>query len=416
LAFSRGLDMSDPSNVTPLDNKRIAEALLRLNDSRPQSLENRRTKRRRASDMRPQKTWWAWQNYVPMGTVTIIAGTAGVGKSTILTRMAADWSRGIMHGDLEGEPINVLMAAGEDDFERQVVPRLIAAHADLGRIEEFYVEMDTHTVKGVETMFRLGDDLDDLRADIEDAGARVVILDPIISFMDGSPDRPKEVRMALDPVAKLAQELNVAIICVMHWRKGHGSIAEKLSGAHAWRDICRSYIAVARDKDTGYSIAQQDKNNYGPDGDSWAYDLTQAPVQVETGEVDSAGKPIMETQMFGVAMYLGPSMVTVDDLLAQEKRAKDGRSAADPVKDAILAYLTAASEPMSPAQIQDYLNNIDGEGVGFDLKQPALVGRLKRMVSKREIAQPQHGHYWRIQPFQPSSEAGQSGLDRADWY
>ncbi|WP_167726630.1 AAA family ATPase [Cryobacterium sp. TMT3-29-2] len=406
------------------DNKRIAELLGKVNDSRPDVGGNRRTKRRRASDMTPKKTWWAWQNYVPMGALTIIAGTAGVGKSTILTRMAADWSKGVMAGDLAGKPVNVLMAAGEDDFERQVVPRLTAAGADLTRIEDFVVEMDTTTVKGVETMFRLGDDLDSLRADIEDSGARIIILDPIISFMDGSPDRPKEVRMALDPVAKLAQELNVAIIAVMHWRKGHGSIAEKLSGAHAWRDICRSYIAVAREPGTNRTIAQQDKNNYGPDGDCWAYELTQAPVEVESGEWDEKGEPITETQLFGVAVYLGPSSTSVDDLLAQDKRTKDGRSAGDQIKDDILSFIMLAQEPVTPAQILEHMNNIDGEGVGYGMKQPALVSRLKRMVANHEIAQPTYGHYGRVvDPFAMPFESVQPAVnqppspsfDRDDW-
>lgn len=349
----------------------------------------------------PHKTWWAWQNYVPMGTVTIIAGTAGVGKSTILTRMAADWSKGLLDGDLKGEPTTVLMAAGEDDFGRQVVPKLMAAGADLERVEEFYVEMDSESAKGIQTMFQLGDDLDDLRADIEDSGAKVVILDPIISFMEGSPDRPKEVRQALDPVAKLAQELNVAIVCVMHWRKGHGSIAEKLSGAHAWRDICRSYIAVARDKQTGNTVAQQDKNNYGPDGDAWAYALTQAPVEVLTGEEDENGNPLTEQQHFGVAIYLGPSDVTVDDLLAREKRAADGRSTGDPVRDLIKRFLEDASEAQTTQQIREYVNNIDGDGIGHSQSVQNIVNKLSRMASNGDIERVSKGTYWKKIPRMP---------------
>jgi len=344
--------------------------------------------------MIPQKTWWAWKNYVPMGTVTIIAGTAGVGKSTILTRMAADWTRGILPGDLAGMPVSVLMAAGEDDFSRQVVPKLKAAGADLERVEEFYVEMDTSAGKGIQTMFQLGDDLDDLRADIEDSGARVVILDPIISFMDGSPDRPKEVRAALDPVAKLAQELNVAIVCVMHWRKGHGTIAEKLSGAHAWRDICRSYIAVAKDKQTGNTVAQQDKNNYGPDGDSWAYAMTQAPVDVFTGEYAEDGTPIMEPQDFGVAIYLGESDVSVDDLLAREKRANDGRSnTGDAARTAVIEFLTINPGPQKFADILAHVNRSEGDDVELGHGKTNLSNKLSRMAGAGEITKVGKGTY-----------------------
>ncbi|WP_166788537.1 AAA family ATPase [Cryobacterium sp. TMS1-13-1] len=397
------------------DNKRIAELLGKVND-KPRVADNRRTVRRKASDMMPRKTWWAWHNYVPMGALTIIAGTAGVGKSTILTRMAADWSNGAMAGDLAGKPVNVLMAAGEDDFERQVGPRLRAAGADLERIEEFIVEMDTTTVKGVETMFRLGDDLDSLRGDIEDSGARIVILDPIISFMDGSPDRPKEVRMALDPVAKLAQELNVAIIAVMHWRKGHGSIAEKLSGAHAWRDICRSYIAVARDKQTGYTIAQQDKNNYGPDGDCWAYAMTQAPVRVLTGEFDAHGVEQTVEQEFGVAIYLGPSDTSVDDLLAREKRAQDGRSTGDPVRDAILEFLKGTAQPQSVTDIREHVNSIDGAGIGHNQSVQNVVNKLMRMVKAGDIDRPMRGHYSFKSSASPfATPASSTGVNLDGW-
>ncbi|KXZ61389.1 hypothetical protein Mlaev_00648 [Microbacterium laevaniformans] len=393
--------MSDPVNITPLDTRRIFEQLGEVSADT-----NRRTRRRKASDMKPQKTWWAWDNYVPLGTVTIIAGTAGVGKSTILTRMAADWSRGAMEGDLYGKPTPVLMAAGEDDFQRQVVPKLIAANADLDLVEEFYVEMDTIDAHGVQTMFQLGDDLRDLREDIIDSGARVVILDPIISFMDGSPDRPKEVRAALDPVAKLAQELNVAIVCVMHWRKGHGSIAEKLSGAHAWRDICRSYIAVAKDRETGHTVAQQDKNNYGPDGDAWSYAMSICPVPVETGEYGADGAPVVEMQDFGVAIYMGPSTVTVDDLLAREKRANDGRSNGDPVRDLIIEFLDSVGES-TVEKIREHVNNFDGENVGFNQSVSNITNKLSRLIKYGEVIRTKRGHYARKtlpMPFAPSDD------------
>jgi len=45
--------------------------------------------------------------------------------------------------------------------------------------------------------------------------------DPILSSFENNPNSQADVRRALDPLAALARELNIAVVLVMHFKKGH---------------------------------------------------------------------------------------------------------------------------------------------------------------------------------------------------
>src|SRR5262245_53487860 len=77
---------------------------------------------------------WLWNRRIPMGLPSLIIGEEGVGKGTFTSWMVARATRGGLEGDLESEPVNVLIVGDEDAFEQIWVPRLYAADADMGRV------------------------------------------------------------------------------------------------------------------------------------------------------------------------------------------------------------------------------------------------------------------------------------------
>ena len=74
---------------------------------------------------------WLWEDKIPLGEITLLAGREGLGKSTIAYTLAAWITQGTMKGWFKGEPRDVIVIATEDSWEHTITPRLMAAGADL---------------------------------------------------------------------------------------------------------------------------------------------------------------------------------------------------------------------------------------------------------------------------------------------
>ncbi|TXP83596.1 AAA family ATPase, partial [Escherichia coli] len=141
-----------------VDERRTVTQPYLARDPAPPSLPHgssepgRRLVARNLADVQPEPTDWAWQGVIPLGTMTGIAGTAGIGKSTVVSWLTAAFTKGALDGDLKGEPATVLLAAGEDDTARQLKPRLQVAGADLSRVVEFVPEVRDASGSAFETM------------------------------------------------------------------------------------------------------------------------------------------------------------------------------------------------------------------------------------------------------------------------
>ncbi len=88
----------------------------------------------RASTFEMSAIQWLWPNRFALGKLGILAGLPDEGKGQVLCDMAARVTRGLDWPCGEGTaPLgNVLLLTAEDDPKDTVVPRLLAAGADLG--------------------------------------------------------------------------------------------------------------------------------------------------------------------------------------------------------------------------------------------------------------------------------------------
>ncbi|WP_129658580.1 AAA family ATPase [Rothia halotolerans] len=271
----------------------------------------------------PHRQRWLWapehQGVIPLATGTIAAGAGGEGKSTFMLDLAAQLTRGELPGDLYGTKHTVIIFGPEDDWPTVMVPRLIAAGADLARVAQVQAATITDSFTN-ERELRFPVDLDLLREAVDQTGARMVIIDPAPSLMDGDMNKVQDVRRSYEPLMALAQEKDLAIILINHFGKGAGSIGAKLSGSHAWRDLTRSYLAFASDPDSGERIMTQDKNNYGTGCGSWKFALESVDVPTDDGNAN-----------VGKVRFLGASDLTVSDLINRDvmtEADEDDRNAA----------------------------------------------------------------------------------------
>jgi len=240
-----------------------------------------------ASKVKVMKIDWLWYARFAKGAITLVEGGPEQGKSTILVDLAARVTRGeSFPGETETRsPANVVMLIAEDDIAATVVPRLIAAGADLSRV--FFLHA-TRDERGEVVPFHLTDDCIRLRLKCQEVGAAFIVVDPLVSFMGSRTGRTlntyndMEVRKALAPLKDLAEQLRASVAAIRHYRKGNATNAmEAGGGSVAFAALVRVIVAVLPDPndETRYLLAVA-KNNLVRKGDRPA--LSYAIVPAET--------------------------------------------------------------------------------------------------------------------------------------
>jgi hypothetical protein len=91
----------------------------------------------RASDLQPEKMDWVWPGRIPEGKLVLLGGPPGLGKSQLTAFMAATISKGGDWPCNEGSTTvgSVIFMSAEDGIEDTIIPRLMAAGANLDRVQ-----------------------------------------------------------------------------------------------------------------------------------------------------------------------------------------------------------------------------------------------------------------------------------------
>ena len=131
----------------------------------------------KASEITPKEVRWLWYPYIPFGKVTLLQGDPGDGKSKLMLSLAALLSKGtplpFADEDESGEPMTIIYQTTEDDADDTVVPRFNSAGGDGDRL--IFIKED-------EKSLTFGDDR--IREAVEKYNAKLLILDPMSSYMD----------------------------------------------------------------------------------------------------------------------------------------------------------------------------------------------------------------------------------------
>jgi len=165
---------------------------------------------------------WLWWPYIALGKISMVDGDPGIGKSLLLTQLAANLSKKeSLLPDQEGKPTFAtggphvtVMLSTEDGLEDTLKPRLEDAGADCSKIKVLTGWKDANDDVHAFSF----QDMPQLEKVLKAYDPRLVIIDPIQAYLGSGVDmhRANETRPLLDALRRLAEQYNCAIVCIRH--------------------------------------------------------------------------------------------------------------------------------------------------------------------------------------------------------
>jgi hypothetical protein len=245
----------------------------------------------RADGLKPESINWAWPNRFAFGKMAMIAGDPGLGKSTILIEIAARHSKGDEFPCGEGKAIlcETLYLTAEDGLRDTLIPRLMAAEADLTKIHFLTgTKVEGASADDAAAMFDITKDVPTLRQVFQDnADIKILIIDPLTAYL-GVGTKAKEntdVRRVLTPLVKLAEEFGVLLLANNHLNKNSGKALYRILDSIAFVALGRTVHLVVMDsdnKDNRKFIC--DKSNIGSKPLGLTYIIQKYWIPGEQGE------------------------------------------------------------------------------------------------------------------------------------
>lgn len=235
----------------------------------------------RAADVVPRPVEWLWRHWLVAGKLNMLAGAPGAGKTTLALKLAAivttggEWPDGT-RCERAGD---VLMWSSEDDPADTLVPRLYAMGADLQRIHFVHGISDSD---GRILPFDPARDVPLLAERINGmGGARLLIVDPLVSAVSGDSHRANDVRRDLQPLVDMAAAHGCAVLGISHFSKGSkgATPAERVIGSQAFVALARMVLLAAKDENAERRIFMRGKSNIAPDDGGYSYTIEQADAQ-----------------------------------------------------------------------------------------------------------------------------------------
>lgn len=250
-----------------------------------------------AADIKPEAIRWLWDGWLARGKFHIFAGQAGTGKTTIAIAIGSTISQGGRFPDGTRAPAgNILIWSGEDSAKDTLVPRLLAAGADMARVHFIGDVQHGEELRGF-------DPATDIRA-MFDAATRIgdislLIVDPVVNAVAGDSHKNGEVRRALQPLVDFGEKMGCAVLGISHFSKGTGGKdpLERVTGSLAFGALARIVLATAKitDGDSTRRIFCRAKSNIGVDHGGFEYDLHQKEIEGHNGLFSSYavwGQPV----------------------------------------------------------------------------------------------------------------------------
>lgn len=169
------------------------------------------------SEIKLESVKYVMKGRIPTRMTTGLIGDPDQGKTGVLCKVAADASRGQLAGDFAGQPVSVCICSAEDSPAHTLGPRLAAAGADMDRVHLMEFRDENQFARGV--MFP--DDVAAIRNRMQATGSRILIVDPLVAHLPPELNawRDQDIRRALGAMARLAEDLDAAVIFLAHLNK-----------------------------------------------------------------------------------------------------------------------------------------------------------------------------------------------------
>jgi hypothetical protein len=320
-----------------------------------------------ATGIRPEPIRWLWFGWLARGKLHVLAGAAGTGKTTIAMHFAACVSAGRPWPDGEiPKHGRVVIWTGEDDPADTLVPRLLAAGADLSRVS-FVGEVHGG---GERRLFDPAIDVPKLAtavAGLDDVA--LIIVDPLVSAASGDSHKNAETRRSLGPLVELAAKLDAALVGITHFSKGTQGRdpLERVTGSLAFGALARIVFGVVRMVEDGKPtrlIMMRVKSNIGPDDGGFEYRFSQVDVPEHPGVAASRVE-------WGRAVQ-GNARVIFAQAEPDDEEHVEARNAADWLVDLLIA---------GPLPVKDVRRH--GNDAGFAWRSLQRAAQRIGVKSKR---------------------------------
>jgi putative DNA primase/helicase len=309
-----------------------------------------------------------------------LAGQPGCGKTTIAISLSAAISKGAEwpDGTRCKSPGNILIWTGEDGIADTLVPRLMAAGADLRRV--FFVESVTDEIGELQP-FDPSRDVPILAERIESiGGASLLVVDPIISVVSGDSHKSGDVRKSLQPLIDLGAAHGCAILGITHFSKGSkgSSPTERILGSQAFGAAARMILIAGKDDSSDRRIFAKSKCNIA--GDTGGFEYAIETLDAQDGLASSRitwGEPLD-----------GSAKEILRELEADETEAEqndDRESKFERARCMLYEWLTpfmSTKEMKSAAQ---------AEGVSWRMVESAKAAEV---AAGNKIRAVKHGNAW----------------------
>jgi hypothetical protein len=296
-----------------------------------------------ASTIAPRPVRWLWQDRIPLASFGLLGGREGIGKSIAFYWLVAAVTRGQLPGAYYGHPRACVVVATEDSKAHTIVPRLMAAGADLERV--YFVTVASTATGAADVVLPV--DVSALIDLVNEVQAVLIGLDPLLSRLDASLDSHKdaETRRALEPLSAAADVTGAAVLGLIHVNKStSGDPLTMLMASRAFAAVARFVLFCMVDPDDERRrLLGLAKSNLGRS------DLPTLAFEVETATVGSTAEGVVTT---GRLAWLGDEDRTIREAIATTGREGD-KSAT-----------TEAAE-----WLEDFLTAAGGEAPGADIKR-----------------------------------------------
>lgn len=229
----------------------------------------------------PERDWMV-EGVILRGTTAMLSGDGGLGKSLLMQMLCTAAAIGENWLGLETKPCKTFaMFCEDDEGELHRRQELINRHygieaGDLENVsyisrvghDNILVEFDRYNDTPNKTAV-----LEQLKTAIRDSGAQLVILDPLADIFGGNEIVRNQVRRFVQEFAKLARDIDGAVIFTAHPSVSGMSSGSGVSGSTAWNNTVRSRAYLTRrqdladdDEENAERFLKTMKNNYGPYG------------------------------------------------------------------------------------------------------------------------------------------------------
>lgn len=249
---------------------------------------------------------WHVQDVIPAGTVTLLSGAGGTGKSLVALQLAVATVLGRRWIGLDVTEGRALYLSAEDPME-ELHRRLDAIASDLGCNFDAFAGLGLIPLAGEDAVLAVPDRRGvmaptDLYRSLDDAIGRhrseLVVLDTLADLHGGSENDRAQVRQFVGMLRGLAIRHDAAVLLLSHPSLSGLTSGTGLSGSTAWDASVRSRLYLDRVKTVeGSEVTEADpdvrvlkimKANYGPIGQQITL-RWQAGAFIPTGSAPQEG-------------------------------------------------------------------------------------------------------------------------------